>query len=513
MSASILYVWLPVSKIYPLGITYLANYIHRRNPDISQHILDLSLIPRNLRKKKLRERIRAQNPGIVSFGWRDIQIFSPHEGHDSIKYAFNFYYSWNPVKKILSSFYGLKSLYQYYDNIHESLSYLWQVYREFPEKTRVIGGGAFNVFSEQVIHKLPEGTIGIVGEGEEALLKIAEGRDISDERTLVKKNGALQFGTQGRPVEFEEMEIDLPYLEAIFPQFTNYQHEVIGIQTKRGCPYECSFCVYPYIEGKGVRHRKPASILKDIRTFHDRWGTRHFWFTDAQFIPGSNSIPHVTNLLEGILQSGLNITWSGYIRTSLISGDLADLMVKSGLGDLEVAITSGDQEVLNGMKLGFRLDKLYEGVEALKKAGYQGKIILNYSLNSPGDTEKSLRVSVESYKQIADILGEERVVPVLFFLGIQPHTDLEAELIASGYLKKDYNPLSLNPFAVKKMLYNPAPLNKIIAKACFKAWSESSSQVNKTVVQENYADRFLKQAVEKNYGRAVFAALDQELPH
>ena len=31
----------------------------------------------------------------------------------------------------------------------------------------MVGGGAFNVFSEQVIHKLPEGTVGIVGEGDE----------------------------------------------------------------------------------------------------------------------------------------------------------------------------------------------------------------------------------------------------------------------------------------------------------------------------------------------------------
>src|ERR1700693_5815895 len=425
MNSSILYIWLPVSKIYPAGITVLANHIHQRNPAIPQQILDLSLIPRPRRKKKLRETIREFNPGIVAFSWRDIQIFSPHEGHDSIKYAFNFYYSWNPIKRLTASFYGLKSLYEYYDNIKEALSYPWQVCREFPETIRVIGGGAFNVFSEQVIRKLPEGTVGIVGEGEDALLKIAEGRDYSDERFVTVKKGALIKGSQAKAVDFEESAMDLPYLESIFPQFESYRREIIGIQTKRGCPYECSFCVYPYIEGKGVRHRNPDMILADIKMLYDRWGTRHFWFTDAQFIPGSNYIPLVTRPLEGILKSGMSITWSGYIRTSLISKDLAALMVRSGLGDLAVAITAGDQEVINGMKLGFRLDKLYEGVENLKKEGYQGKIILNYSLNSPGETESTLKASVESYKKIAGILGADRVVPVLFFLGIQPHTGLE----------------------------------------------------------------------------------------
>jgi hypothetical protein len=62
------------------------------------------------------------------------------------------------------------------------------------------------------------------------------------------------------------------------------------------------------------------------------------------------------------------------------------------------------------------------------------------------------------------------------------------------------------------MLYNPAPLNRVIAKACFKAWDQTTGPSAGSRVDEKYADRFLKQAVEKNYGRAVFSALDDILP-
>ena len=132
-------------------------------------------------------------------------------------------------------------------------------------------------------------------------------------------------------------------------------------------------------------------------------------------------------------------------------------MVRSGVGDLEVAITSGSQEVLNNLHMGFKLERLYDGCRYLAEAGFKGKVILNYSLNSPKETEETLLQSVESYKKVAAILGEERVFPLMFFLGIQPNTDLEQRLLEEGYLSAGYNPLMLTPTSIRKLLYNPAP--------------------------------------------------------
>ena len=39
---SILYIFLPCKQIYPVGCTYLADYIHKRRPEISQRILECS---------------------------------------------------------------------------------------------------------------------------------------------------------------------------------------------------------------------------------------------------------------------------------------------------------------------------------------------------------------------------------------------------------------------------------------------------------------------------------------
>ena len=155
MLTSILYVFLPCKKVYPIGVTYLADCIHRRHPQIAQRILDLSLYPESQRRSVLQATVRAFNPQLVCFSWRDIQIFSPHEGDASLEQAFNFYYASNPLKRVVASVQGLKHLYQYYRHISTTLSYPWLVRKERPRARMMMGGGAFSAFADQLIEKLP----------------------------------------------------------------------------------------------------------------------------------------------------------------------------------------------------------------------------------------------------------------------------------------------------------------------------------------------------------------------
>ncbi len=520
---SVLYVFLPCKKVYPTGITYLADFVHRRRPDVRQHILDLSLLPRADRARALRETMRHHRPDLVCFSWRDIQIFSPHEGDASLEQAFNFYYAANPLKRVAASFHGLNNLYRYYRDIRLTLSYPWLIHTDFPAARIMIGGGAFTAFADQLIERLPEGTLGVLGEGEDAVLKTLNGESLADERFIVKERGRVVKGTQRRPALLDALTVDLPYLTSIFPQYPAYVNECIGVQTKRGCPYDCAFCLYPYIEGKRVRYRPPRNVVRDLSQYYHQWGARRFWFTDAQFITGKEAYPQCTEILERILREGLAIEWSGYVRTSLISAALAKLMVQSGVGDLEVAITAGSQKVLNSLHMGFKLEHLYDGCRYLKEAGFAGRVILNYSLNSPEETEETLLQSIASYKMVASILGEDRVFPLMFFLGVQPNTDLERRLLSDGHLSAGYNPLSLAPWNVKKLLYNPAPLNSLIAKACLTAWNRKhgsrdprrwTGSLSQSATQDHghaYADESLSHGLQANSGRDALLTLESLL--
>ncbi len=463
---SILYVWMPTEKIYPGGPIYLADYVHKKT-DAEQKILDLSLIDKKDRMKKLRQEIDTFDPDIIAFSWRNIQLFSPKQDDPSLENAFKFLYSQNPLDKITAALFGVKSILRSVTNTQETVGYINKT-RESYDKKIIVGGAAFSVFPDQIIAKLKEGIIGITGEGEDVILKIIEGREkeeLLDERIVYRKGKEIVKGEQKEYVKMEDFtHLDFEYIKEAFPQFKEYENRYIGIQTKRGCPYGCIFCSYPFIEGKRLRFKKPDILAEEVLTLHQNYGIKKFWFTDSNFISAKKTIPHCNEFLRRIIQRGADIEWGGYIRIDFINQELAKNMVDSGIKHFELSLTSGSQRVADFMHMGFKLKNVYRACEMIKDAGYNNQeVIINYSLNAPTETKESLQESIDTYRKICGYFGEENVKPYLFFLGIQPHTRLEEYAIENKMISPDYNPLAITPGNAKKLIYNPPPFNKLIA--------------------------------------------------
>ena len=49
---SILYIFLPCKKVYPIGVTYLADFIHRRKPEVRQRILTCLCFPNRSARRR-----------------------------------------------------------------------------------------------------------------------------------------------------------------------------------------------------------------------------------------------------------------------------------------------------------------------------------------------------------------------------------------------------------------------------------------------------------------------------
>ena len=185
-------------------MTYLADFIHRRKPEVRQRILDLSLFPDSQRTQAIRDAALDFKPDLVCFSWRDIQIFSPHEGDASLEHAFNFYFASNPIKRVVGLIRRAEAALSLLQPHPRDLSYPWLIRKEFPKAQIMIGGGAFTAFADQLIEKLPEGTIGILGEGEDAILKVIEGdrskmNATSSRRETDTEGPARLTGTPGCP--------------------------------------------------------------------------------------------------------------------------------------------------------------------------------------------------------------------------------------------------------------------------------------------------------------------------
>ncbi|WP_370051307.1 photosystem II high light acclimation radical SAM protein [Cyanothece sp. BG0011] len=488
----ILYCRLPCNPIFPIGVVYLGDHVHKLFPQIEQKIFDLGTVPPLDFKKALDNCIDEFKPTLLVFSWRDIQIYAPvgGRGGNPLQNAFEFYYAKNPFIRLRGALGGLKVTTAYYSELWRNLGLikrgLKRAQRYQPDARLVVGGGAVSVFYEQLKTGLPSGTIVSVGEGETLLQKFLSGQDFSDERCyVVGENEPRDRLIHESPTPLEKTACNYDYIENIWPEFNYYFQEndfYIGVQTKRGCPHNCCYCVYTVVEGKQVRINPADEIVKEMRQLYDR-GIRNFWFTDAQFIPARRFMKDAEELLEKILASGMtDIHWAAYIRADNLNPYLCQLMAQTGMNYFEIGITSGSQELVRKMRMGYNLRTVLQNCRDLKAAGFNDLVSVNYSFNVIDETFDTIRQTIAYHRELEAIFGADKVEPAIFFIGLQPHTHLEEYAFEKDILKRDYNPMSLMPWTAKKLLWNPEPLGSFFGEVCLQAWQRNPNDFGREVM-------------------------------
>ncbi|MBD2519618.1 B12-binding domain-containing radical SAM protein [Nostoc sp. FACHB-973] len=492
MENRILYVRLPCNPIFPIGVVYLSDHVHKQFPNIEQRIFDLGTVPPLDYTSALDRCIDEFKPTLLVFSWRDIQIYAPvgGRGGNPLQNAFEFYYAKNPLLKLRGALGGLRIFIAYYVELWRNQGLikrgLKRAQKYHSHARTVIGGGAVSVFYEQLGKSLPQGTIISVGEGETLLEKLLSGREFRDERCyVVGETQPRKRLIHEQPTPLEKTACNYDYIESIWPEFNYYLQEedfYIGVQTKRGCPHNCCYCVYTVVEGKQVRINPADEVVAEIRQLYDR-GIRNFWFTDAQFIPARKFIDDAIELLQKIVDSGMtDIHWAAYIRADNLTPQLCDLMAKTGMNYFEIGITSGSQELVRKMRMGYNLRTVLQNCRDLKAAGFNDLVSVNYSFNVIDERPETIRQTIAYHRELERIFGADKVEPAIFFIGLQPHTHLEEYAFKEGILKPGYNPMSLMPWTAKKLLWNPEPLGSFFGEVCLQAWQQNPNDFGREVM-------------------------------
>jgi radical SAM superfamily enzyme YgiQ (UPF0313 family) len=492
MENRILYVRLPCNPIFPIGVVYLSDCVHKLFPEIKQRIFDLGTVPPLDYAKALDRCIDEFQPTLLVFSWRDIQIYAPvgGRGGNPLQYAFEFYYAKNPFVKLKGALGSLRVLVAYYTELWRNLGLikrgLKRARRHNSNVRLIVGGGAVSVFYEQLGKSLPKGTIVSVGEGETLLSKLLKKEEFRNERCyVVGETQPRPRLIHQQPTPFEKTACNYDYIETIWPEFKYYLQDgdfYIGVQTKRGCPHNCCYCVYTVVEGKQVRINPADEVVAEMRQLYNR-GVRNFWFTDAQFIPARKFIGSAVELLQKILDSGMeDIHWAAYIRADNLTPQLCELMVKTGMNYFEIGITSGSQELVRKMRMGYNLRTVLQNCRDLKAAGFNDLVSVNYSFNVIDETLETIRQTIAYHRELERIFGADKVEPAIFFIGLQPHTHLEEYAFKKGILKPGYNPMSLMPWTAKKLLWNPEPLGSFFGEVCLQAWRQNPNDFGREVM-------------------------------
>jgi radical SAM superfamily enzyme YgiQ (UPF0313 family) len=493
MTQKILYLRLPCNPIFPIGVVYLADHIHKLFPDIEQRIFDLGTIPPLDFDRALDKCIDEFQPTLLVYSWRDIQIYAPvgGRGGNPLQNAFDFFYAKNPFQRLRGALGGAKVAAAYYGELWRNQGLikrgLQRARRYNPDARTIVGGGAVSVFYEQLKTQLPKRSIVSVGEGETLMEKYLRGENFLDERCyIVGESEPRKRLIHEQPTPLEKSACNYDYIQTIWSDFDYYFQEndfYIGVQTKRGCPHNCCYCVYTVVEGKQVRINPADEVVKEMRQLYDR-GIRNFWFTDAQFIPARRYINDAIELLQKIVDSGMkDIHWAAYIRADNLNPELCDLMVKTGMNYFEIGITSGSQELVRKMRMGYNLRTVLQNCRDLKAAGFNDLVSVNYSFNVIDETFETIRQTIAYHRELENIFGADKVEPAIFFIGLQPHTHLEEYALAKNILKEGYDPMSFMPWTAKKLLWNPEPLGSFFGNVCLEAWQRNPNDFGREVLR------------------------------
>lgn len=200
--------------------------------------------------------------------------------------------------------------------------------RIMPHTKMVIGGSGFSIFAEKIMEMFPELDYGVYLEAEESFPELLDHLDHPElvKGVFYRKEGKVFF-TGERPMP------DFGNLPAPKRDFFAAEHyrikgrAVMGVQAKRGCPLNCAYCTYPFLNGKFIRMRDPIKVVDEIQELQDRWQVDKFMFVDAIFnIP----LEHAEKICEEMVRRNLHIKWFAYFNERYITEEFVRLAIKAG---------------------------------------------------------------------------------------------------------------------------------------------------------------------------------------
>lgn len=261
-----------------------------------------------------------------------------------------------------------------------------------PEVRIIAKGAHFLKFSYKVLENYPELDMVIRGETEATLQEILSGKELKDIQGLTWRGPSGIVCNPDRPF-IEDLD-SLPFPARHLIDNSRYvkpdNNKIMGIiRVSRGCQFHCFFCLATPVSGAKVRMRSPENILKEIRMCIDEYNMRDFIFYSDVF---NMDRYWVMELCKAIIGSGLKFEWSANARVSNVDLEMAEYMRKAGCSLVSIGVESGNQEILNKMGKGIRLDQGREAVRIFKKAGIA--TLAYYLIGLPWETRKTVEDTI-----------------------------------------------------------------------------------------------------------------------
>lgn len=166
-------------------------------------------------------------------------------------------------------------------------------------------------------------------------------------------------------------------------------HPYISFYTGRGCPAKCTFCLWPQtIGGHQYRTKSPEAVGREMEEAKAIFGDKvqEYMFDDDTFTIDKQRAIAISEHMKR-----LKLTWSCNARANLDYDTLKQLR-DNGLRLLLVGFESGNQQVLDGIKKGIKLEVARKFMDNCHKLGIT--VHGTFIIGLPNETQKTIEETV-----------------------------------------------------------------------------------------------------------------------
>lgn len=278
----------------------------------------------------------------------------------------------------------------------------------------VAGGSAVNIMPKEIKEFLGIDNV-ITGDGEISFLQFLE-----TQKDIIS------------PIRLDELsDVHRPQISH-WTNVKKYRNKGgrYPLQTKRGCTFKCTYCVYPSIEGTSYRLIDPVQIADEIEEAKKQ-GVWQFEITDSVFnVP----LAHAKNVCKEICKRELNISLNtSGINPEFFDEELLQLMEEAGFEEYSFAPDSASALVLESLGKGFRnKESLIKAAQLVRKSKVH--VTWWFLLGHPNENKETVQ---ETLAFIREHVRETDLAFCSNGVRILPGTALRSIAIQEGQISED----------------------------------------------------------------------------